>query len=67
MVSALARFERWEEAHERMEGLLRALGPTHIGSTHIDPMTGDLRGNLLAAPMHLALIDAACDLARGPR
>jgi hypothetical protein len=67
MVSALARFERWEEAHERMEGLLRALGPTHIGSTHIDPLTGDLRGNLLAAPMHLALIDAACDLARGPR
>jgi GH15 family glucan-1,4-alpha-glucosidase len=67
MVSALARFERWEEAHERMEGLLRALGPTHIGSTHIDPMTGDLRGNLLAAPTHLALIDAACDLARGPR
>ena len=52
MVSALARFQRWEEAHERMEGLVRALGPTHIGSTHIDPMTGDLRGNLLAAPTH---------------
>jgi hypothetical protein len=50
-----------------MEGLLRALGPTHVGSTHIDPMTGDLRGNLLAAPAHLALIDAAFDLARGPR
>ena len=67
MVSALARFDRWEEAHGRMEALLRMLGPTHIGATHVDPMTGDLRGNLLAAPMHLALIDAAAALARGPR
>lgn len=67
MVSTLARFQRWEEAHSRMEALLRTLGPTHIGSTHVDPMTGDLRGNLLAAPMHLSLIDAATALASGPR
>ena len=67
MVTALARFDRWEEAHERMDALLRTLGPTHIGATHADPMTGDLRGNLLAAPMHLALIDAATSLGRGPR
>ena len=67
MVSALARADRWDEAHARMDALLGCLGPTHVGATHCDPMTGDLRGNLLAAPMHLALIDAALDLNRGPR
>ena len=67
MVSALARHERWDEAHARMEQLVAALGPTHIGATHIDPITGDLRGNLLAAPVHLALIEAALDLTYGPR
>ena len=67
MVSALCTVERWEEAHRRMETLLGFLGPTAIGATHADPMTGDLRGNLLAAPMHLALIDAAIALSQGPR
>ncbi len=66
-VSALAVVGRWEEAHERMHALVAALGPTHIGATHIDPITGDLRGNLLAAPMHLALIEAALALDHGPR
>ena len=67
MVSALCTLERWEEAHRRMEALLGFLGPTAIGATHADPMTGDLRGNLLAAPMHVALIDAAIALSWGPR
>ena len=67
MVSALAIAQRWEEAHSRMDALLTAMGPTHIGATHVDPITGDLRGNLLAAPTHLALIDAALALDRGPR
>ena len=50
-----------------MESLVSLLGPLHIGATHADPFTMDLRGNLLAAPCHLALIDAALTLARGPR
>ncbi len=67
MVSALCSAGRWEEAHNRMEALVSFLGPLHVGSTHADPFTMDLRGNLLAAPCHLALIDAAHALARGPR
>ena len=67
MVSALCSIERWEEAHARMETLLGSLGPTQLGATHADPMTGDLRGNLLAAPVHLAIIEAAFALTRGPR
>jgi GH15 family glucan-1,4-alpha-glucosidase len=67
MVSALGNAGRWEEAHARMESLVAFLGPVHLGSTHADPFTMDLRGNLLAAPCHLALIDAALTLARGPR
>ncbi len=34
LVSALARFESWEEAHERMEGLLRASAQP-ISEVHI--------------------------------
>ena len=67
MVSALCAADRWEEAHNRMDALVSFLGPLHLGSTHADPFTMDLRGNLLAAPCHLALIDAAHALARGPR
>ena len=67
MVSALCSTGRWEEAHNRMDALVSFLGPLHVGSTHADPFTMDLRGNLLAAPCHLALIDAAQALARGPR
>lgn len=67
MVSALCASGRWEEAHTRMEALVGFLGPLHLGSTHADPFTADLRGNLLAAPVHLALIDAALALAKGPR
>ena len=66
-VSALANVGRWEEAHNRMNSLVDFLGPLHLGATHADPFTMDLRGNLLAAPCHLALIDAALTLARGPR
>jgi Glycosyl hydrolases family 15 len=66
MVSALCAAQRWELAHSRMESLISHMGPTHIGATHVDPITGDLRGNLLASPAHLALINAALDLAAGP-
>jgi GH15 family glucan-1,4-alpha-glucosidase len=67
MVSALGNAGRWEDAHARMESLVAFLGPLHLGATHADPFTMDLRGNLLAAPCHLALIDAALTLSRGPR
>ena len=67
MVSALCSIGRWEAAHDRMESLSSALGPTHIGATHVDPIRRDLRGNLLAAPVHLALIAAALALNDGPR
>lgn len=66
-VTVLARCERWEEAHARMEALERFLGPLHLGSTHADPLTGDLRGNLGAAQTHIACIEATLALASGPR
>ncbi len=67
MVSALCSAQRWEDAHNRMDALVSFLGPLHVGATHADPFSMDLRGNLLAAPCHLALIDAAQALANGPR
>ena len=66
-VSALCAAHRWEEAHERMASLLPLLGPTGIGATHLDPATGDLRGNLVAAPTHLAVANAAIAFALSPR
>ena len=66
LVSALCRWHRWEEAHARMETLVPALGSARIGATHIDQFTGDLRGNLAAAPTYIAVIDAARDLSVGP-
>jgi GH15 family glucan-1,4-alpha-glucosidase len=66
LVSALCRAQRWEEAHARMETLVPALGPTRIGATHLDQLSGDLRGNLAATPTYLAVIDAARHLAGGP-
>lgn len=67
MVSALTTVGRWEEAHDRMETLLGTLGPTSIGATHVDPVGRDLRGNLLAAPTHLACARAVIMLAEGPK
>jgi hypothetical protein len=66
-VRALCVAQRWEEAHERMEALLPTLGQTGIGATHVDPLTGDLRGNLVAAPTHLAVVEAAIAFSRSPR
>ncbi len=66
-VRALARLGRWEEANERMEaalGFARADGPLAEAA---DPATGEMYGNLPSAAVHLAVIDAACELASGPR
>ncbi len=66
LVRALCAADRWEEAHERMEALLPLLGPTGIGATHVDPASRDLRGNLAAAPTHVAVVMACAAFARSP-
>lgn len=66
-VRALARVGRWEEGHERMEAVLALAGPTGLLAEAADPVAGELLGNLPAAGVHLALLDAAADLAAGPR
>ena len=66
-VRALCAANRWEEAHERMESLLPLLGPTGIGATHVDPASRDLRGNLVAAPTHLAVVMACAAFAKSPQ
>ncbi len=74
-VRAEAALERWEEAHARMEGLV-ALAQGTVGAASgsgtgivgeaADAVSGDLLGNLPATGVHLALVDAAYDLASGP-
>jgi GH15 family glucan-1,4-alpha-glucosidase len=66
-VRALAALGRWEEAHERMEWVCALPGPSGIFSTAADPLSGELLGNLPATGVHLAVIDAALALERGPR
>jgi hypothetical protein len=66
-VRALARLERWEEAHERMEAVLALAGPVGLLSEAADPTSGELLGNLPSTAVHLAVIDAATALAAGPR
>jgi GH15 family glucan-1,4-alpha-glucosidase len=64
-VRALAELGRWEEAHDRME-TLTGIGPVGLLGESIDPLSGQLLGNLPSARAHLALIDAALALTRGP-
>lgn len=66
-VRALAALGRWEEAHERMERICALPGPSGIFAAAADPVSGELFGNLPAAGVHLAVIDAAVALERGPR
>jgi alpha,alpha-trehalase len=66
-VRALSALGRWEEAHERMEQICALPGPSGIFTTAADPVSGELFGNLPAAGVHLAVIDAAVALERGPR
>lgn len=65
-VRALAELGRWEEAHERMEAVLALAGPAGLLSEAGDPVARELMGNLPAASVHLALVEAAFALARGP-
>jgi GH15 family glucan-1,4-alpha-glucosidase len=66
-VRALARVGRWEEAHDRMERLVALSGPLGLLPEEVDPLTGAWLGNLPQALSHLALVQAALELARGPR
>ena len=66
LVRALCAASRWEEAHDRMEMLLPLLGATGIGATHLDPATRDLRGNLVAAPTHVAVVLACAAFSASP-
>jgi hypothetical protein len=68
-VRALAAGRRWEEGHARMEaitGFLAAAGPGLAAET-VDPVSGQLFGNLPASGASLALVDAALALDAGPR
>lgn len=65
-VKALARLGRWEEAHGRMETVLALAGRTGLLSEAADPVACELMGNLPATSVHLALVDAALELDRGP-
>ncbi|HUE59140.1 MAG TPA: glycoside hydrolase family 15 protein [Acidimicrobiales bacterium] len=65
-VRALAALERWEEAHERMEAVVALAGPAGLLSEAADPVAVELMGNLPCTAVHLALVDAAISLSRGP-
>ena len=65
-VRALAAVGRWEEAHERIEALVDLAGPLGLLSAAADPLAGELLGNFPDTAVHLALVDAANALARGP-
>jgi GH15 family glucan-1,4-alpha-glucosidase len=66
-VRALARLGRWEEAHAAMEAVVAAGGALGLLAEAVDPISGELMGNLPASAVHLALVDAALALAEGPR
>ena len=65
-VRALARLERWEEAHDRMDQLVHWLGPHGLVPEAADPISRAHRGDRPLAAAHLALIEAAAALDLGP-
>lgn len=65
LVKALCRLERWEEAHERMDAVT-SLGTPGLLSETVDPLSGELLGNIPATSVGLALVDAAAELSAGP-
>jgi GH15 family glucan-1,4-alpha-glucosidase len=65
-VKALAHLGRWDEAHERMEGLVSFGGPLGLLPEEADPRTRAFLGNLPQAYSHLALVEAALALEAGP-
>ncbi|HLY81524.1 MAG TPA: hypothetical protein VKQ71_00995, partial [Acidimicrobiales bacterium] len=73
-VRALAAVGRWDEAHERMEALIRLGGRGAGGGLDLglvaqaaDPLSGELLGNYPSSAAHLALVSTAFALQSGPR
>lgn len=66
-VRALAARQRWEEAHDRMERICSVGGHLGLLAEAVDPLSGELLGNLPSAGAHLALVEAALALDAGPR
>lgn len=66
-VRALATLERWDEAHMRLEAVVGLSGPLGLLPTAVDPRDRSFLGNLPSAAAHVAFIDAAHAVARGPR
>lgn len=68
-VRALAAVGRWEEAHERMEGVTGLVHRAGAGLTAetADPVSGELYGNFPSTSAGLALAAAALALEAGPR
>ncbi|MDQ2754319.1 MAG: glycoside hydrolase family 15 protein [Actinomycetota bacterium] len=65
-VRALAVLERWDEAHDRMASICEVGGGLGLLSEAVDPLSGELLGNLPSSGTHLALIEAALALEAGP-
>ena len=65
-VRALAELGRWEDAHSRMEDLTAVGGHLGLLAEAFDPLSGELMGNMPCTAVHLALVDAALVLSRGP-
>jgi hypothetical protein len=66
-VTALARVGRWEDAHERLDALVRAVAPLPQLPAALDPRGPVPLGNLAHTPAALALAEAVLALDRGPR
>jgi hypothetical protein len=66
-VLALARMGRWDDAHDRMEGLVALLDPIGLPAQTADPLSGEMVGNIPSTSTSLALTEAALALAAGPR
>jgi Glycosyl hydrolases family 15 len=63
VVKALCRLGRWEDAHERMDAVCRL----SVAAPAIDPLSGEVLGNLPCTAVALALVDAAFAISGGPR
>lgn len=61
-VKALCQLERWDEAHERMEAVCNL----QITGATVDPLSGEVLGNVPSTGAGLALVDAAMALSQGP-